>query len=165
MAEAWAPALDDVARHIPLRTRDTKNPGSDALLGTFTASTTPTDAQAQAAIDSAVQGILSQTGPLPVTDIGLLQQARSAAEWRAAADIEVAYPNRDADVHVYAQLDARAKDELATLLHRLAIQGEGEVAELPDWSAPDPPVYADKDPGDYTLPYGWWWSGIDRGPL
>jgi hypothetical protein len=165
MAEAWAPALDDVARHIPTRTRDTKTPGSDALLGTFTASTTPDNAAAQAVIDGAVQFILSETGPLDETEAGLLTAARAAAEWRAAADIELAYPNRDADVAVYAELDQRAKDSMAQLVHLLEALGEGFVEQVPFWSAPNPPVYADKDPGDYTLPLAIYFGGIDQGPL
>jgi len=59
VAQSWAPALDDVARHIPTRTRDVKTPGSDKMLGTFTASTTPDDGQAQAVID-AVDEVLRQ---------------------------------------------------------------------------------------------------------
>lgn len=165
MAERWAPALDDVARHIPTRTRDTKTPGSDALLGTFTASTTPNAEQAQAVTDAAVLGVLSQTGDLDPSDASLLAQARVAAEWRAAADIELAYPNRDADVQVYRDLDARAKAELATLLRRLQGLGEGDPAALPRWSAPDPPAYADKDPGDYTRPLSVRWAGADWGRL
>lgn len=165
MPEAWAPALDDVARHIPTRTRDTKNPGSDTLLGTFTASTTPDNGAAQAIIDAAVQFVLSETGPLDLTDTGLLTAARSAAEWRAAADIELAYPNRDADVAVFAQLDQRAKDEMSQLIHRLEALGEGYVQSVPFWSSPNPPVYADMDPGDYTQPLAIYYGGIDRGPL
>ena len=165
MAEAWSPSIDDVAKHIPTRTRDTATPGSDAMLGTFSSSTTPTADQAMAVIDAAVLNVLSQTGALDQTDSGLLAQARSAVEWRAAADIELAYPNRDADVRVADQLDARAKYELATLLRRLQYQGEGEPAAVPYWSAPDPPVYADSDPGDYTLPLAVYYGGLDRGPL
>ena len=41
MTAAWAPALDDVGRLVLTRTRDTKTPGADILLGTFTANTTP----------------------------------------------------------------------------------------------------------------------------
>jgi hypothetical protein len=165
MPEAWAPSLADVARHIPTRTRDTKTPGSDALLGTFTATTTPDNAAAQAAVDAAVQFVLSESGPLDQTDPGLLAAARAAAEWRAAADIELAYPNRDADVAVYAELDARAKTEMAQLVHLLEALGEGFAEQVPFWSAPDPPVYADMDPGDYTLPLAIYYGGIDRGPL
>jgi hypothetical protein len=162
---AWAPTLEDVARHIPTRTRDERNPGSDEMLGTFTAGTTPDDSQAQAAIDGAVRDVLSRTGPLDLNDAELLDAARDAAEWRAAADIEVSYPNRDADVHVYDQLDARAKYELDTLLRRLQGQGEGYAESAPAWSAPDPPPYADRDPGDFTRYGPWYWGGIDRGLL
>ncbi len=166
MAEPWAPALDDVARHIPTRTRDTDTPGSDTLLGTFTTHTTPTADQVQPIIDQAVRGVLSRTGALDPTDGELGDQARAAAEWRAAADVEIAYPNRDAEVAVYAQLDARAQYELANLLRRMQAQGEGYAESLPVWSAPDPPVYADQDPGDYTKPLGVrFWGAVDYGPI
>lgn len=124
-----------------------KTPGSDELLGTFTGNTTPDADEAQAVIDGAVLGVLSETGPLDARNRELLDQARLAAEWRAAADIEIAYPGRDADVQVYAQLDARAKYELSVLLKRLQGLGEGPLETLPAWSAPDPPPWADRDPG------------------
>jgi hypothetical protein len=166
VAQPWAPALDDVARHIPTRTRDTRTPGSDQLLGTFTSTTTPDADAAQAVIDAAVRFVLSQTGTLDARDGELLAQARVAAEWRAAADIEIAYPGRDADVAVYDQLNARAQLELTTLLRRLQIQGEGAPEGVPFWSAPDAPPYADRDPGDYTRPLGpVYWGGVDRPPL
>jgi hypothetical protein len=154
MAEAWAPALDDVARHIPTRTRDTRTPGSDAMLGTFTPSTTPTDSQAQAVIDDAVSSVLSVAGQLPAPGTQFYQQvsvaARVAAEWRAAADIEVAYPNRDADIRVFAQLDARAKDALAALLTVMAHTETGAVESVPVWQMPAPPAWSDVDPGSGT---------------
>src|SRR5260221_11612629 len=100
MAEAWSPALDDVARHIPRRTRDTMTPGSDATLGTFTASTTPTDGQAQSVIDDACSAVLAAAGPVPATgqpNAPLVQQAaRTAAEWRAAAALGTCHPARGA---------------------------------------------------------------------
>src|SRR5258707_6274825 len=99
MAEAWSPALDDVARHIPRRTRDTMTPGSDATLGTFTASTTPTDGQAQSVIDDACSAVLAAAGPVPATgqpNAPLVQQAaRTAAESPTAPGIEIAHPGRD----------------------------------------------------------------------
>lgn len=148
MAESWAPGVDDVARHIPTRTRDTRTPGSDTLLGTFTSSTTPTTDQAQSVIDDAVNGILAAVGDLPTSPDEMVQRcqvaARSAAEWRAAADIEVAYPNRDADVRVFAQLDQRAKDELATLKLAMQQANAGVVDVLPFWQMPDAPPWADQ---------------------
>jgi hypothetical protein len=165
MAETWAPVLDDIGRRIPTRTRDVKTPGNDTMLGTFTSATTPDAGQAQAVIDAAVLAVLSQTGPLDPSDAALLAQGREAVAWRAAADIELSYPNRDADVQVAAQLDARAKYELANLLRRLQFQGEGAAEAVPFWSAPNPPVYADADPGDYTRPLAVFMGGIDPGPL
>jgi hypothetical protein len=139
MAEAWAPSLDDVARHIPRRTRDATVPGSDRMLGTFTPNTTPTDGQAQAVIDEVVAGIVAEYGPLPASPPASDQiAARSAAAWRAAADIEIAYPNRDADVSVYAELDKRAVEAMETYLAVLEAAGAGTVDVLPSWAAPDP---------------------------
>lgn len=141
MGEAWAPGLGDVARHIPTRTRDTTKPGSDKLTGTFTASTTPTADQAQSVIDDAVAGVLAATGqpPLSPPASSQIQVAfRSAAEWRAAADIELAYPNRDADVQVYAALDARARAALATAVQAVQSRDETAPTMAPVWSAPPP---------------------------
>lgn len=151
MAESWAPSLADVGRRIPTRTRDTKTPGSDRLLGTFTSATTPTTEQAQAAIDDAVAGVLSVVGALPVSPPASDQiavAARSAAEWRAAADIEVAYPNRDADVRLAAMLDQRAKDALATLLKAISTGAESGPDTLPVWQSP--PTF------DRRLDPTWW---------
>lgn len=158
--EPWAPTLPDVARHIPRRTRDTKTPGSDQLLGTFTASTTPTSDQAQAVIDAVVGTLLADVGPLPSS--GALVQdiqtaARAAAEWRAAADIEVAYPLRDADLVVYDQLNARAADALATLKRVVAQAGGGQAdVATPYWGFPAPPPWGDLSPGSgiEALPAG-----------
>jgi hypothetical protein len=150
--EPWAPGLADTARHIPTRTRDTRTPGSDQLLGTFTPYTTPDDGQAQKCIDAAVQWVLSQTGPLPA-GLDFEQQARTAAEWRSAADIEIAYPNRDADIRLYQLLDQRAKDALSSLIVSIKLGGDSIGSELegagqPSWRAPAPPPWADIDP-DY----------------
>jgi hypothetical protein len=159
--EPWAPGLADVARHVPTRTRDTKTPGSDAMLGTFTASTTPTAGQAQQVIDDTVAAILADVGELPATPEQapeIAVAARVAAEWRAAADIEVAFPNRDADVRVYDQLNARAEVALATLKRVLAQAGAGVVDVSPEWSMPDAPPWGDTSPGsgtDALLKGGW----------
>jgi hypothetical protein len=125
--------------------------GSDKQLGTFTANTTPSDAQAQSVIDDAVTWVLGQVGELPVVPPASEQiqwAARSAAEWRAAADIEIAYPNRDADIRLYMQLDQRAKDSITTLRQALAVEvGGGAVDLLPIWTSPAPAPWGDKSPG------------------
>jgi hypothetical protein len=129
------------------------------MLGTFTASTTPTDDQAQAVIDDAVNTVLSQSGPVPVftAPSGPLVQraARVAAEWRAAADIELAYPVRDADVRVAAQLDQRAKDALMILLRAMVETQTGAVEAVPLWQSPLPPAWADLSPGSGADSIGW----------
>jgi hypothetical protein len=145
----WAPSLAEVARHIPTRTRDFRTPGSDALLGTFTERTTPTAEQAQADVDAAVRGIVAEVGNLPTSgdpdQIGAIEAAaRDAAEWRAAADIELAYPVRDADVLVARDLDARAKTALERLKLVLAESGAGLVEDMPQWAFPEPVPWGDE---------------------
>lgn len=147
MAEPWAPGLDEVARHIPRRTRDSRSPGSDNLLGTFTDATTPNSSQAQGFIDAAVRTLTADVGNLPVSGdpnllLDLQSAARDAVEWRAAADIELAYPNRDQDIRVAAQLDQRAKDSLTALRRVLSEAGAGLVEQFPVWMAPDPVTIA-----------------------
>jgi hypothetical protein len=156
--EAWAPSPSDVAKRIPTRTRDTRTPGSDRLLGTFTPDTTPDDGQAYNAIEAAVTWVRSQTGDaLDLADPEMTTQARTTAEWRAAADIELSYPNRDADIRVYTWLDQRAKDEMGALIKQIEIKtgeppggiggpGGGFAVHPPAWKAPPPPPWADRDP-------------------
>lgn len=148
MAELWAPTLEQVADHIPTRTRDSTTPGVDTLLGTFNASTTPTNEQAQRKIASAVAEVLAGiAGTLPATPTYLTTLATEAAALRAAADIELAYPDRQADVSVFEQLDQRAKDALARLITAINDVGSGSTgALLPIYSFPDEFVY-----GDYPL--------------
>jgi hypothetical protein len=149
--ETWAPNLEEVAGHIPTRTRDAADPGSDALTGTFSDTTTPTESQAQRITDAAVATVAGAVG---VVTTKLEPLARDAAGWRAAADIELAYPSREADVTVYDQLNARAKDALARLLEVAGEQGGGPDALLPVWCFPEPHggLY-----GEFRVPHrnGW----------
>lgn len=148
--EPWAPGLTDIARHIPTRTRDTKSPGSDKLLMTFNSNTTPNDAQVQQLIDDTVASLEAQVGDMPNV---VAQHPDAAAalrmyvEWRCSADIELAYPNRDADIRLYDQLNARAVTALATVTAALAVTEISVVAAEPQWGFPDPPPYADQSPG------------------
>ena len=108
----------------------------------ITEATTPTAEQAQSFIDQAAQWVVSECGQLPVdlppTD-ELMAAARTAAEWRAAADIEVAYPlNRDPDVQLFRVPDQRAKDALATVRSAMQGEGAGQVDLVPYWHFPCP---------------------------
>jgi len=148
VAEPWTPSLEQVADHISTRSRDTTTPGSDALLGTFNATTTPTGEQAGRVIASAVGVVLGAVGgTVPASPAYLAVMAGYAASLRAAADIELAYPDRDADVSVYEQLDQRAKDTLERLIEAINDAGSGtEGSLLPQYAFPDPPSW-----GDYPL--------------
>lgn len=149
MAEPWVPTPEQVADHIPTRTRDSTTPGSDTLLMTFNDHTTPTAEQANRYIASAVSEVMaSVAGAVPATPAYLQSLAQKAAALRAAADIELAYPDRDADVQVAAQLDQRAKDALQRLIDAVSdVGGTGtEGSLLPVWSMPVPGW-----PGDYPL--------------
>lgn len=120
------------------------------MLGTFNANTTPTAAQAQQLIDDTLGTLESQIGDLPSiaaqhpdASIAL----RTYVEWRTAADIELAYPNRDADIRLYDQLNARAVAAFAAVEAALATSDIGSSASNPIWAFPDPPPYADQSPG------------------
>lgn len=148
--EPWAPGLADVARHVPTRTRDTKSPGSDKLLNTFNGSTTPTDAQVQQLIDDTLGALEAQVGDLPGVTLqhpDLAIALRVYVEWRAAADIELAYPDRNADIRIYDQLNARAVLALAAVMNGLQTGDLGTGAVDPQWMFPPPPPYADTSPG------------------
>ena len=148
MAEPWMPSLEQVADHIPTRTRNAATAGDTTLLGTFTAATEPTDEQARRHITSACAEVMGAVGgTIPATPAFLYELASEAAALRAAADIELAYPNRNADADRFAQLDQRAKDALQRLIDAVNDQGSGpEGGLLPQYAFPEPVWY-----GDYPL--------------
>ncbi|MFB9631369.1 hypothetical protein [Nonomuraea helvata] len=149
MAEPWTPSLEMVADHIPTRTRPIEPPGETRYLNTFTSETTPTDVQAQRHIEDAVVTVLGAVGGVvPAAPMFLSILAREAAALRAAADIEIAYPDRDADVAVYEQLNELANAKLERLVQAINDQGHGTSGSslLPVWSMPEPPWW-----GDYLL--------------
>lgn len=145
---SWSPSLEQVADHIPTRTRDPAQPGDTTLRGTFTSSTEPTDEQARRHINAAVAEVLGAVGgTIPAAPTFLHQLASEAAALRAAADIELGFPNRNADADRWTQLDQRAKDVLQRLIDAVNDQGSGpEGGLLPAWSMPCPPWW-----GDYPL--------------
>lgn len=142
----WAPALAEVAVHIPTRTRAVGV--LDDYTGTFTTTTTPTDTQANTLIDQACTLVTSVTG-LPVV-AAAYEVCKVAAALRAAYMIELGYPERDGDVQTYEQLgeaaDAAAKAAAAV---NTAAGGGGDGDPTPAdtvlavHSFPDPPAWAD----------------------
>lgn len=141
MAPSWAPTLRDVGGCIPTRTVNVNLPGNEVHLGTFTEDTYPTAEQAQDKIDQACADVLKAVATVG-TD--LEDPAKNAAMWRAAADAELAYPDRTADVNHYEQLNARAKYAWELFLNAAASQGTGDSATLPVWYSQDSPWWADR---------------------
>lgn len=131
-APVWMPSLADVADHIPTRTRPTAEfAGSDAMLGTFTSETTPTDEQAARLIRRATAWVEGVVGvPVAAT---VRQLASAAAALRAAYWVELAYPERDADVAVYDRL----RDEAASALTSAVLQNAALGAITPSPTIPD----------------------------
>lgn len=142
MAEVWAPSLAQVGAKIPTRTRDdTVPPPNDDPLGTFTDRTMPTEDMVQPVIDGAVNTVKHAVSSIPTDLEGL---ATEAAAWRAAADIELAWPERDADLReVYDRLDARAKLALQRLVEACEDAGTGADGGLPRWEMPEPVPWGD----------------------
>jgi len=81
---AYAPTVENVAAVIRARTKD----GNGNELGTFTPETRPTDAQAQEAIDHALNGLHEKVGEIGG---GCGDVAKLAATYGAAAEIELSY--------------------------------------------------------------------------
>jgi hypothetical protein len=143
MAELWAPTLAEVADCIPSKTVNVSLPGSEDPIGTFTDDTRPTGVQAQRHVDSAVSSVL---GFAPTIPTALEPVAKSAAKWRAAADIWLSYPDRDADItSAYAALDARARLEWDKFTNAAGDQGVStDTSTVPYWNFEEAPEWADR---------------------
>jgi hypothetical protein len=138
----WAPTLDQVASYIPERTLATTVPGVEEALNTFTADTTPTDAQANDFISVAIRYVQMKVGA--TIDPTLYTDAAAAAAMRAAGLIELAYPTRDGDLNVGDRWLKLADDAIADL----RTVNSDPTASTPDalvpvYSFPAAPTYAD----------------------
>lgn len=136
----WAPTLKDVGGCIPTRTSNVNLPGEDEYLGTFTADTRPNAEQATDKINHAVADVEAYA----TVTTALEPLAKNAAMWRAAADIELAYPDRNADANYYAQLDARARYEWGLFTQEADKDESTTTTGMPQWSMPEPVWYGDR---------------------
>jgi hypothetical protein len=137
--------VTDVALCIPFRTVNVNLPGESKPTGTFSVNTIPTALQVEDSIAFACESVMHSVKTLhtQVQDV-----AKCAAMWRAAADIELAYAERDADVNeAYVRLNERANAELEALIRVNAIWQNTEPVDpatlVPYWSFPDPTVHGD----------------------
>jgi hypothetical protein len=136
---SWVPFLSDVADQIPHKSQDL-TVGSDVLLMTFTGTTRPDDATAQRITDSATATVLAT---VPTVTAAMASTAKAAVVFRAAADIELAFPERTVDMTVYDRLNDRANAELKTLQGLADQTGNSAEALDPMWSFPEAPAWAD----------------------
>lgn len=139
----WTPTLSEVADYVPARTRPaTPGAGDDTLAGTFTLATIPTAEQVTRLAAAAAAHVAATAGTV---DASLYSVATATAAQRAAAYVEYAYPERDADLNTGDKLLAlsdAALDRLVTA--NLAITGTPVgVAAVPYWAMPDPPAWGD----------------------
>jgi hypothetical protein len=143
----WAPALEDVAVHIPSRTREVGI--LDAYRGTFTQDTTPTSDQVALLIEHACVWVMAEAGQ-PVVPAAYPACTVAAALWTAYW-VELGYPERDADVAVYDRLLPAAQAMTGSAARVNVAAGGGATLDptpedarpLVVYAFPDPPKWAD----------------------
>jgi hypothetical protein len=144
---AWAPTLTSVAKYILTRTREIGVDNDYA--GTFTSLTYPSAAQVTDLIADATVWAETRTGT-PVMPAAYPAMTVAAALW-AAYHVELAYPERDADVAVYDRLLQSAEQMIAqaAAANRAAggggsLDSDGEVPVLVEFAGfPAAPAWAD----------------------
>jgi hypothetical protein len=114
---AWAPTLERVASYVPRRTLVEAQDGYGVIRRTFDATTHPDAAAVSMLIRDAIGWIQDRTGTLDVT---LHDSAMGIAARRAAAYVELGYPDNDADVKVAEILLRQLELELKALAARNA---------------------------------------------
>lgn len=143
----WAPTLGDVAAHIPTRTRAVGT--DDTFLMTFTTDTTPTAEAAAVLIAHACTRVTAAVGSPVAAPAQAL--AGVAAALLAAYYVEIAYPERNADVAVYDRLLVEAKAAMASAAEVNSAAGGATTTDPTEDAAPggigfafpDPPTFAD----------------------
>ncbi len=148
----WAPTRTRVAAYVPSRPLVPTPDGRNIDLGTWTDDTRPSGGQVDVIIRDAVNWVSDATGTL---DLTLYQSANACAAIRAAAFIELGYPERNDPMKSTAnttsdRLFKQADQMLAALVARnKAITGaDGDDPEaafeiVPLWSFPNAPAWGD----------------------
>lgn len=140
----WVPLLSDVADHVPWLTVDTRTPGDQTYLGTFTGWTEPSDEQAQRHIDKAAALVGARLGTVPTT---LHPLAARAAALEAAATLARAFPRNRSDIDTAASLAEAAGAALAEV--RAAVDAtetsDNVLTPQPVGYAPAPHWFGDLD--------------------
>jgi hypothetical protein len=141
----WTPSLERVAAYVPRRTLVGSVDGYGTTRRTFDTTTTPQAGDVTALIEDAVAWVLDRTGALHIT---LYDSGRGLAARRAAAFVELGYPDNRDDIGVAEQLLRSLEIDLAALADANtaltgddpATPGVDDVAVLPYWSFPATPA-------------------------
>lgn len=149
---AWAPTLEQVGARIPTRTRPIGGV-TDTLLGTFDDTTYPTGQQVTLMIAQECAAAAACAGLPVVAEAHAI--VNLLATLRVCYAVELAYPERDADVSVYDQFrqQAEALCKSAAMVNAAAGGGTTDPGAgdtdgppiFPAWSFPDAPPYADSN--------------------
>jgi hypothetical protein len=154
IAAPWAPTLRTVAAHIPSRTRQIGTeaaPGDNEPAGTFNDTTMPTGVLVAELIDRACAVVAGRMGD-PVMPAAYPIAAAAAALW-AAYWVELGWPERDADVTVWAQLRADAE---AMTVSAVAVNiGAGGGSTGPDKDGTPPVLSTHTFPAPLAHPDPW----------
>lgn len=142
---AWLPNVTEVGDWIPERTLAVASapPDSDSEIGTFNADTRPTGAQVDQLIFAAASLVAARCGTIDPSLYGL---AGKAAAVRAAAFVEVTYPQREGGTNQYEQLLQIAD----SMLDGLAVANLGLTGTAPGGDSSLLPVYSFPDPGTWS---------------
>lgn len=143
----WRPELWGVAAYVPRRTLVGAIDGSGAPRRTFDSDTLPTGSEVQILITDACAwvGLLAGT-----VDTTLTEAASACAALRAAAMVELGYPDNRDDLSNAKELLAEAvqmRKDLAAANTALGVDDPATTDDdlLPVWSFPSAPSYADLD--------------------
>ena len=151
----WTPTRQRVASYVPSRPLVPAADGSNTDLMTFDASTRPTGGQVDVIIMDAVRWVLNATGEL---DADLYESATAVAGIRAAAFVELGYPERQnaekatantTSDRLFKQADAMLASLVGANKAKTGADGDDPEAAfeiVPMWSFPAPSPY-----GDYTF--------------
>lgn len=147
---SWTPTRQRVASYVPSRPLVPVADGRNVDLMTFDETTRPTGGQVDQLIVDAVNWVTDETGAL---DSSLFESATACAAIRAAAFVELGYPERNDPMKSTANTTSdRLFKQAEQMLARLAARNEAITGTdpaipaplLPLYSFPDPPAWGDQ---------------------
>jgi hypothetical protein len=140
----WTPTRSRVASYVPSRPLVPIADGRNIDLMTFDETTRPTGGQVDQLIVDAVNWVTDETGALDGT---LYESATACAAIRAAAFVELGYPERNDPMKSTANTTSdRLFKQAEQMLGRLAARNEAITGTDPAVPAPLMPLYSFPDP-------------------